>query len=66
MHLIKYFLYLKYLLIFLETKIEEIINDALKIAKKNEISGKSVTPFVLEYIGKNTKGKSLISSMSMP
>lgn len=45
--------------------IEKTINEALDEAKKLNIKGKAITPFLLEKINKLTKGKSLGSNIEL-
>tara|TARA_B100001564_G_scaffold261858_1_gene223581 strand:+ start:416 stop:1354 length:939 start_codon:yes stop_codon:yes gene_type:complete len=47
------------------TKIDSIIKKALIALKKNQITGKAVTPFLLDAILKETKGKSLETNISL-
>ena len=47
---------------FLVSEIDAAISEALKICKEKQISGKSVTPFLLQHVNNITKGKSLQSS----
>ena len=47
------------------TKIDSIIKKALIALKKNQITGKAVTPFLLDVILKETKGKSLETNISL-
>ncbi|MBL0048508.1 MAG: pseudouridine-5'-phosphate glycosidase [Bacteroidetes bacterium] len=46
-------------------KIEKYISEALTEAKKNNITGKKVTPFLLSYIAKQTKGESLDANIAL-
>lgn len=46
-------------------KIEKFISEALTDAKKNNITGKKVTPFLLSYIAKQTKGESLDANIAL-
>lgn len=46
-------------------KIEKFIAEALTEAKKNNITGKKVTPFLLSYIAKQTKGESLDANIAL-
>ncbi len=46
-------------------KIEKFISDALSEAKKNNITGKKVTPFLLSYIAQQTQGESLTANISL-
>ncbi len=46
-------------------KIEKFISEALAEAKKNNITGKKVTPFLLSYIAKQTKGESLDANIAL-
>lgn len=45
--------------------IEKYINSALMEAKKNNVSGKNVTPFILRYIANETKGESLTANIAL-
>jgi pseudouridine-5'-phosphate glycosidase/pseudouridine kinase len=45
--------------------IEESINDALKLAKEQNIYGKHVTPFLLEKINRITRGTSMKSNIAL-
>ena len=45
--------------------IEPLIDKSIKIAKKNNIKGKSLTPFLLSQILKETNGKSLIANKAL-
>ena len=45
--------------------IENVINESLENAKKLNIKGKSITPYLLEKINKLTKGKSLASNIEL-
>lgn len=47
---------------FLEQDIQNAIEDALKKCKEKGISGKLVTPFILDQVREITKGRSLDSS----
>ena len=49
----------------LPTKIDSVIKKALITLKKNQVSGKAVTPFLLDEIFKETKGKSLETNISL-
>ena len=49
----------------LPTKIDSVIKKALVELKKNQVSGKAVTPFLLDAIFKETKGKSLETNISL-
>jgi len=49
----------------LPTKIDSVIKKALIALKKNQVSGKAVTPFLLDEIFKETKGKSLETNISL-
>lgn len=44
---------------------ENYINDALLQAKKNNISGKKVTPFLLSYLAQQTHGNSLNANIAL-
>ena len=44
---------------------EIYIQQALSAAKEKKISGKNVTPFLLQYIAENTKGESLEANISL-
>ena len=41
------------------------IDEALKTANDNKITGKEVTPFLLKYIAENTKGESLEANIAL-
>ncbi len=45
--------------------IEEAIATALHAAEEQEITGKDTTPFLLDYIGKQTEGKSIATNISL-
>lgn len=45
--------------------IEKYITTALLEAKKNNVSGKNVTPFILRYIANETKGESLTANIAL-
>ncbi len=45
--------------------IDNIINDALKKAEINNIKGKDITPFLLDYIKELTKGDSLSANIEL-
>ena len=47
------------------TEMEIYIQQALSAAKEKKISGKNVTPFLLQYIAENTKGESLEANISL-
>lgn len=50
----------------LDANLMEIsIQECLKLAKEQKIEGKYVTPFLLEYMSKVTKGKSLESNLAL-
>ena len=46
-------------------KIEKFISEALIEAKKNTITGKKVTPFLLSYIARQTQGESLDANIAL-
>lgn len=46
-------------------KMESFIQDALRAAKENNISGKEATPFILKYIADHTKGESLEANIAL-
>jgi pseudouridine-5'-phosphate glycosidase len=46
-------------------KMEVYITEALLEAKRNNIKGKKVTPFLLSYIAKQTKGESLDANIAL-
>jgi len=46
-------------------EMEVHIQKALNAAKEKKISGKEVTPFLLNYIAENTKGESLESNIAL-
>ena len=46
-------------------EMETYINEALKAANDNKITGKEVTPFLLKYIAEHTKGESLESNIAL-
>lgn len=48
-----------------ETEIEKHILNALNEADKQHIKGKDVTPFILQYIAKNTEGESLEANIAL-
>lgn len=48
-----------------ETEIEGHILNALNEADKQHIKGKDVTPFILQYIAKNTEGESLEANIAL-
>ena len=45
--------------------IDRVINDALLEAKENNITGKKVTPFLLDKIKELTKGESLKANIEL-
>ena len=45
-------------------EMETVIRDAVAAAGKNRISGKQVTPFLLQFIAENTGGKSLKANVA--
>ncbi|MBK9479774.1 MAG: pseudouridine-5'-phosphate glycosidase [Bacteroidetes bacterium] len=45
--------------------IEKYIHSALMEAKKNNVNGKNVTPFILRYIANETKGESLTANIAL-
>jgi pseudouridine-5'-phosphate glycosidase len=45
--------------------IEEHILKALEAAKRQNIKGKEVTPFILKYIANNTQGESLETNIAL-
>ena len=47
------------------SKMETYILDALKEAQKKNIHGKDITPFLLQYIAKETKGESLEANIAL-
>jgi pseudouridylate synthase len=47
------------------TQVEQHIEQALEAANKNNIKGKEVTPFILQYIAKNTGGESLEANIAL-
>ncbi len=47
------------------TEMETHIEQALRAAKENHISGKAVTPFLLKYIAEHTKGESLDTNIAL-
>ncbi|MCX6290814.1 MAG: pseudouridine-5'-phosphate glycosidase [Bacteroidetes bacterium] len=47
------------------SKMEIFIHDALSSAKKNNISGKKLTPFLLQYISEKTGGESLEANIAL-
>ena len=49
----------------LPTKIDSVIKKALVALKENRVTGKAVTPFLLNAIFKETKGKSLETNISL-
>lgn len=48
-----------------EKKIQKHIDKALAAAKKNKISGKELTPYILKYIAQHTEGESLESNIAL-
>jgi pseudouridine-5'-phosphate glycosidase len=46
-------------------KMEGYIQSALKAAKKNNISGKEITPFILQYIAEHSNGESLEANIEL-
>jgi pseudouridine-5'-phosphate glycosidase len=46
-------------------EIEKHIGKALHAAKENKISGKEVTPFLLQYIAEHSKGESLETNIAL-
>ncbi|XP_057309342.1 uncharacterized protein LOC130647488 [Hydractinia symbiolongicarpus] len=46
-------------------EIEDAVQHALQITKENNVAGKDITPFVLDYISKTTKGKSLQANIKL-
>lgn len=46
-----------------EEEMNAIIDEALERAQKNNISGKHVTPYLLNHVVEVTKGKSLETSI---
>ncbi len=46
-------------------EIEAHIQQALRVAKENNISGKDVTPFLLKYIADHTRGESLEANIAL-
>lgn len=46
-------------------EIEAHIQQALRVAKENNISGKDVTPFLLKYIADRTRGESLEANIAL-
>lgn len=47
------------------TDLQEVIENALNDARQNNITGKAVTPFLLDKIRISTKGKSLESNQAL-
>ncbi len=47
------------------TKMESYINESLEEAKKNNISGKNLTPFLLKTISEKTAGESLAANIAL-
>nr|XP_022913649.1 pseudouridine-metabolizing bifunctional protein C1861.05 [Onthophagus taurus] len=48
-----------------ENEIEEIIKNALELAKKDNVVGKNITPFLLDHVSKATKSKSLETNIAL-
>lgn len=48
-----------------ETYMQTIINEALEAAKAKQIKGKAITPYLLKYIVKQTKGKALEANLAL-
>ena len=46
-------------------EMEAHINAALEAAARQKISGKEVTPFLLQYIANHTKGESLEANIAL-
>ena len=46
-------------------EMEVHIQKALNAAKEKKITGKEVTPFLLQYISEHTKGESLEANMAL-
>jgi pseudouridine-5'-phosphate glycosidase len=46
-------------------EMETYINEALKAASDNKVTGKEVTPFLLKYIAEHTKGESLEANIAL-
>jgi pseudouridylate synthase len=46
-------------------EMEKYIQQALKAAKEKKITGKEVTPFLLQYISEHTKGESLEANIAL-
>ena len=46
-------------------EIEVYIQQALQVVKEKKISGKDVTPFLLQYIAEHTKGESLEANIAL-
>ena len=46
-------------------KIEPLINSSLEVAKKMELQGKEITPFLLKSIVEKSKGESLSANVSL-
>jgi pseudouridylate synthase len=46
-------------------EMEFYINEALKAANDNKVTGKEVTPFLLKYIAEHTKGESLEANIAL-
>ncbi|KAG8267808.1 hypothetical protein J6590_041722 [Homalodisca vitripennis] len=44
---------------------ENAIQKALKLAKEREITGKAVTPFILQQVSELTEGRSLQTNISL-
>lgn len=47
------------------SEMEKYINEALKAAAHNKVTGKEVTPFLLKYIAEHTKGESLEANIAL-
>ncbi|MBO8413998.1 MAG: pseudouridine-5'-phosphate glycosidase [Firmicutes bacterium] len=47
------------------TQIEIVIEKALELAKANNIKGKAVTPYLLDYLNHHTGGKALSANISL-
>ncbi len=47
------------------TQVEQHIQEALAAAEANNIKGKEVTPFILQYIAKHTGGESLEANIAL-
>lgn len=48
-----------------QSQMEEYILQALEAAKQQEVKGKNVTPFLLQYIATHTKGESLDANIAL-